>query len=248
MVATSQEPLPRHLSWLLALILLALGGCVVDEMGLTEPCQAGCNGEAVLGSTCTQAQDCGLGMLCNLTFPGGYCQLGCEELGAACGASQEGLCLANPGGDPVGLCLGRCDPSAPGSCPNPQSSCYPQPDGSTGLCGLRCGAHSDCGGLACDGQGVCRAAQQCNTLTDGACLEQGQRCYLSGHLGTWCGLPGSVDLSQPCTLEAECAQGTWCIQGACRARCDTDDFTACGGVPALCTPLVVGNRLGFCVP
>jgi hypothetical protein len=245
MVATGPKPLPRALILLGALLLQ---GCLVQEELLTEPCAADCNAQARLGSPCATETDCAQGMLCNLGFPGGYCQVGCEAPGAACGAQGEGQCLSNPSGDPPGLCLARCDPNAPGSCASPQAACYPDAGGAgEGLCHLRCAAHADCEGLACDGQGLCRPPKECNGLTDGGCLEDGLRCYVTANLGAWCGLPGGKAEGEACQLEADCAAGTWCLQGRCLRRCDTDDFTACGGVPARCAPLVAGNRLGFCV-
>ena len=53
-------------------------------------------------------------------------------------------------------------------------------------------------------------------------------------------------IGDACNNVAGCVEGSWCVSGACQPLCDTDDFSACGGIPGLCTNIIRGSRLGVC--
>lgn len=236
----------------LALFLsgVLLVACLPEaEPALTDPCTADCNESATVGGPCVEATDCAAGDACRTDFPGGYCQGFCEgsvDEGTPCGNDESGVCVQADG---IPVCVGRCDPADPASCGRDVTACYELATvEGVGICHVRCASGADCSdGYACDGQGLCRPpVQTCDGLTDAGCAD-GTHCYLSAQGVPFCGLAGEAGRGAACSVVAGCVAGHWCIQGACRAKCDIDDFAACGGVPADCTPLVSGTRLGFCV-
>jgi hypothetical protein len=229
----------------------ALAGCPSEVEGLTDPCASGCSASATVGAPCGAAEDCAEGDACRLTFPGGYCEGICTDSaadGTLCGSSDGGLCV-DIGGESGVVCLASCETAEPASCGRPSTVCYELASSpALGVCFGRCTANADCGqGFACDGQGLCRpAVATCDGLTDEGCRE-GTRCYLSADGVVFCGLAGDGLVGDACDRVAACQSGHWCLAGVCRASCDVRDLSSCGNLPAACTPLQSGSRLGFCI-
>jgi len=233
----------------LVLVLLSVAtsvvlGCVGDQPLVTEPCTEGCSASALVGAACEAATDCPEGSFCNLAFPGGYCQASCEEatFGDPCGPGDSGVCV--PDGSAF-TCLGTCEPGTPSSCARPEAACYAYANTTTGVCHIRCGRDADCGaGLACDGQGVCRAlGAGCDLLTDAGCGAD-LRCMASEAGTPFCGWAGAGRSGQPCASNAICGADLICSRGVCAQRCDPEQTWACGDVAA-CQPL--GGGVGACL-
>jgi hypothetical protein len=235
--------------WLICCFLM-LPGCLPETATLTDPCASDCNDSANVGDACAEASDCAKGDACFLEFPGGYCQGFCaadDGQGDACGNDDSGVCVETDG-EAAPACIGQCDAADPESCGRDTSACYSLEGEDVGVCYQRCASAGSCGSsMACDGQGLCRAAvSSCDALTGAGCRE-GNHCYLSANGLPFCGLAGQAGAGQACAVVAGCVANHWCVQGACRKLCDIEDFSACGGVPSLCTPVVSGTRVGVCV-
>lgn len=239
------------MKWVVLSLSLSMWvGCLPEMQSLTDPCASDCTATATVGSACAAAEDCGVGDACLLDFPGGYCQGFCAAgaaSGTLCGNLDSGVCVKSGDGTPA--CVGACDPSDPRSCGRDTTACYSlEGSAGVGICFRSCASGADCDpGMSCDGQGLCRQpVASCDGLTDAGC-RAGFHCFLSAQGNPFCGLAGDAGPGQACTVVAGCVEEHWCVSGVCRALCDTEDFSACGGVAASCSPLVRGTRLGFCI-
>jgi hypothetical protein len=133
------------------------------------------------GSSCTYANDCGVGAFCSLGLGcAAYCAVGsdCAE-GVPCVAFMSPAVLA---GTELGVCASPCDPSDPPACATGTCSfitdtntvCVPP---GAGALGASCMQDGDCvRGLSCDD-----VAQQCTRYCRAASTEcGGKTCLTAG--------------------------------------------------------------------
>ncbi|WP_170319748.1 hypothetical protein [Polyangium spumosum] len=199
------------------------GTCV--DMGAVD-----CAPSACVGIHC--ATDCGSDGDC---APGKYCDVASGQcldkkpIGEACPANKPNQCESGFCADGVccdAACEGACEACSAARTGATDGACAPIPDGADpdGEC-PELGA-SSCGtDGACDGAGACRfhaagtvcAAGSCaggvRTNPDtcdgmGSCVDQGTTsCAPFTCSGNEC--------ASACTLDAQCAQGSYCAAGAC---------------------------------
>jgi len=221
------------------------GACAAQEL-ITEPCEEGCNENAVIGASCSVAEDCSKGSYCHLGYLEGYCQLDCEQLnrGDVCGPEDSGVCLVGGG---QSVCMASCSGAQDNSC-NTGTSCYTLDDGIS-VCDISCSSDSDCGnGLACDGAGRCQpGVASCDELTSQGC-PAGLSCFISNAVGYFCGENGAARQGEACTNVAGCERDLWCVGGSCQPLCDVDNVYACQGIPSACLNVSRGSRAGVCTP
>ena len=98
--------------------------------------------------------------------------------------------------------------------------------------------------------GACKPSDACNPLTDEGCSAT-QTCTPSGWLKT-CGTAGTGAIGAVCSNGGGCKKGSLCVDGKCRARCQTlGELPKCAA--GVCTPVLgpdgkaVPEFVGYCV-
>lgn len=212
-------------------------GCDPPVMNTTDAPLIGQDaGPAVVGAPCDATHACGPGLMCETSYPGGYCTLDCTADECPAGSICDGNLTPF-------LCLDSC--AAPSDCRDGYQ-CW------SGACRPPCSDDMPCSdGGVCDG-GVCRidggglangaACTQDAQCTSGVCLAGRGICSIpcaseeectsfpgfpgcgpatrAGVVGTYC-VPGrefGSPAGEPCMTDRNCHSGS-CVSGMCNEAC-----------------------------
>lgn len=201
-------------------------------------------GSALVGAPCDATRPCGAGLMCETTFPGGYCTADCTSTECSEGAICDGTFTPF-------LCLDACDATSDcrdgyqcwrGGCRPPCDS-----DESCAVDGATCDGGQCTGGGLPNGE-ACRADTEC---ASGICLSGRNVCSIpctnvagcldfnvasscgpvtrNGTVGTYC-LPrrptGQLS-GDACMTNRDCASNT-CLAGLCTEACGASEDCQAG--------------------
>ena len=185
-------------------VLSQLSGTTYVAPNVTAPRTIAATFKKVLGISCSADTDCGSGHCTD----GVCCDTSCAGQCEACDvAGSAGTCSPVSGSPRGGRSACASDGSAcGGSCNGVVTNGCTYPGNPTSCRGATCAAGVATLAASCDGAGSCPAAQ----TVDCAPLTCGATACLGG-----------------CSVDADCASGSWCAAGVCTPR--KGSGAACGG-------------------
>ncbi|MEB2313494.1 MAG: hypothetical protein OZ921_14425 [Sorangiineae bacterium] len=229
-------------------------GCIAaDYCAADRTCKA----DKSKGQSCTRAGECQSGNCVDGFCCDGPCAGKCQACSAALTGGVDGTCSANLGGtDPDD----ECSQDSPSSCGQDGQcdgvgACRKYPSGVA--CGTTSCSAGNQTGYACNGAGLCKAAQTtpcapyiCNGGSCGTTCAADTDCVATSYCDSTSHCSPDQDKGAVCSSASQCKSGN-CVDGVCCDQACTGGCQACSdaakgttGADGVCGPVAAGTDPG----